>query len=427
MNQQTTLGRRIQEGRKAAGLSQEALGERLKVSRQAVSKWEADAAVPELENLIAMSRIFGVSIGQLLGVEPEEPQDQGAGALTEKELAAVEAIAAKYMAEARQHSVPQPTGSGKRLAAVLAALLLLAAGILLKHQMDSMDSRFLQLQQQVNNIESSVSGQISALSGKISNILDEKNDILSNSKAVVTEFDSSAETVTLRVTAAPKEWTDATTAVFTATLSDGRQFTAEGGGANGVFFAEGFTVPMDSAIQLSVSLMDGGSARTGMMETLRDCLPGNFCLEVRGEWLASWHSTGNQVSLSDLDLSIGSAVQPFYPVELAPTAVDLCLYRNRETEPEQVLPVPEAVSLFHQTGYTQMQNMTGYTASFALAEGDVMAVTVRVTDNFGQTSWTLLKGFQCLDGKISSLWGHGMASTDEPGWRPGDRLPFAAQ
>mgnify|MGYP003105225273 FL=1 len=46
MEKRDTLGGRIQTGRKAAGLSQEALGERLGVSRQAVSKWEADAAVP---------------------------------------------------------------------------------------------------------------------------------------------------------------------------------------------------------------------------------------------------------------------------------------------------------------------------------------------------------------------------------------------
>ena len=69
--QEQTLGRRIQEARKAAGLSQESLGERLGVSRQAVSKWESDASVPDLENLIAMSRIFGVTIGALLGVEPD--------------------------------------------------------------------------------------------------------------------------------------------------------------------------------------------------------------------------------------------------------------------------------------------------------------------------------------------------------------------
>ena len=114
MREQQTLGRRIQEARKAAGLSQESLGERLGVSRQAVSKWEADAAVPELENLIAMSRIFGVTIGALLGVEPEAAEDRSekdapeapgegvegtapAGELTDRELAAVEAIAKKYL------------------------------------------------------------------------------------------------------------------------------------------------------------------------------------------------------------------------------------------------------------------------------------------------------------------------------------------
>ena len=109
--QEQTLGRRIQEGRKAAGLSQESLGERLGVSRQAVSKWEADTSVPELENLIAMSRVFGVSIGALLGVEPpeaapdetEELPDEGAedavptGELTDRELAAVEVIVRKYL------------------------------------------------------------------------------------------------------------------------------------------------------------------------------------------------------------------------------------------------------------------------------------------------------------------------------------------
>ena len=119
MEKRDTLGGRIQAGRKAAGLSQEALGERLGVSRQAVSKWEADAAVPELENLIAMSRIFGVTIGALLGVEPPAggsvapgengPEDGAPDAaaeavptptheLTDRELAAAEAIAEKYLA-----------------------------------------------------------------------------------------------------------------------------------------------------------------------------------------------------------------------------------------------------------------------------------------------------------------------------------------
>ncbi|WP_366557601.1 helix-turn-helix transcriptional regulator, partial [uncultured Oscillibacter sp.] len=103
MQEQTTLGGRIQEGRRAAGLSQEALGERLGVSRQAVSKWESDAAVPELENLIAMSRLFAVSVGRLLGVEPEDPGGEvPREGLTDRELQAAEAIAAKYAEAAGQ-------------------------------------------------------------------------------------------------------------------------------------------------------------------------------------------------------------------------------------------------------------------------------------------------------------------------------------
>ena len=56
MNEQT-LGQRIAAERKKLGLSQEALGEKMGVSRQAISKWESDGAVPEIEKLIAMSKI----------------------------------------------------------------------------------------------------------------------------------------------------------------------------------------------------------------------------------------------------------------------------------------------------------------------------------------------------------------------------------
>ena len=71
-----TIGQRICGQRKKLGLSQEALGERLGVSRQAISKWEADGAIPEIDKLIALSRLFGVSVGWLLGEEPvpEQPQ-----------------------------------------------------------------------------------------------------------------------------------------------------------------------------------------------------------------------------------------------------------------------------------------------------------------------------------------------------------------
>ena len=75
-----TIGQRIARERKRLGLSQEALGEALGVSRQAISKWEADASLPEIDKLIAMARCFGVTVGWLLGVEESREEDGPGGA-----------------------------------------------------------------------------------------------------------------------------------------------------------------------------------------------------------------------------------------------------------------------------------------------------------------------------------------------------------
>lgn len=69
-----TFGQRVAQKRKELGLSQEGLGEKLGVSRQAIYKWEADAAMPEIDKLITLSRIFSVPVGWLLGVEETTPE-----------------------------------------------------------------------------------------------------------------------------------------------------------------------------------------------------------------------------------------------------------------------------------------------------------------------------------------------------------------
>ena len=59
--------------RKMKNMSQEQLAERLDVSRQAVSKWETDAGLPDTENLKELSRIFEISIDYLLDNNNELP------------------------------------------------------------------------------------------------------------------------------------------------------------------------------------------------------------------------------------------------------------------------------------------------------------------------------------------------------------------
>lgn len=61
-----TLGEKLRSARKDAGLTQEQLAEKLMVSRQAITKWEADKGIPDIENLKSLSQLFGVSIDDLL-------------------------------------------------------------------------------------------------------------------------------------------------------------------------------------------------------------------------------------------------------------------------------------------------------------------------------------------------------------------------
>lgn len=63
------LSEKIYTCRKKAGLSQEALAEKLGVSRQAVSKWETEEAIPELSKIPMMAKIFGVTADFLLSDE----------------------------------------------------------------------------------------------------------------------------------------------------------------------------------------------------------------------------------------------------------------------------------------------------------------------------------------------------------------------
>ena len=74
-----TLGDKIFQLRKQQGWSQEELAERCQVSRQSVSKWEINQSVPDLDKLVTLSRIFGVTTDYLLKEEQEETICQDTG------------------------------------------------------------------------------------------------------------------------------------------------------------------------------------------------------------------------------------------------------------------------------------------------------------------------------------------------------------
>lgn len=76
-----TLGERIAYYRGVLGLSQGELAEKLGVSRQAVSKWETDAGLPDLDRLIALSGLFDITLDELVkGSAPSPAPADGAQA-----------------------------------------------------------------------------------------------------------------------------------------------------------------------------------------------------------------------------------------------------------------------------------------------------------------------------------------------------------
>ena len=61
-----TIGEKIKNLRASKGLSQNELAEKLGVSRQAVTKWESDSGAPDIDNIIAISDLFKISIDSLV-------------------------------------------------------------------------------------------------------------------------------------------------------------------------------------------------------------------------------------------------------------------------------------------------------------------------------------------------------------------------
>ena len=82
-----TLGEKLQRLRKARGMSQEELAARMGVSRQAVSRWELNIALPDTENVVRLSELVGVTTAYLLkereaeeNPSPDTPPSSGAAA-----------------------------------------------------------------------------------------------------------------------------------------------------------------------------------------------------------------------------------------------------------------------------------------------------------------------------------------------------------
>lgn len=183
------LCEKLYELRRAAGLSQEELAERLNVSRQAVSKWENGAAQPELSKLVELSRLYGVSVDELLSLEEAEKGDA-------KAASSVDASAA----------APKRVRRQKLLLGAAAVCLALAVGLALynNHRVKQLERQVGSLQSQIMSVQSSLSSQIAGISSSVREAMEESATLTAQFDYTVKRFDLDAYTCTVAFALRPK-------------------------------------------------------------------------------------------------------------------------------------------------------------------------------------------------------------------------------
>ena len=154
-----TLGQNIQTARKAKGISQEALAEKIGVSRQALGKWEKDTALPGVDNLQALAKELGVSVDALLGCAAP---DTAAPTVT---LNALRDLLDARDAEACRRR------RGAWLAAAAAAALLLAVGggmaARLQTRLDGLAGQYGYLSSEVSRTNNDLSARMQELQNAV--------------------------------------------------------------------------------------------------------------------------------------------------------------------------------------------------------------------------------------------------------------------
>lgn len=150
-----TLGQNIQAARKAKGLSQETLAEKIGVSRQALGKWEKDTALPGLDNLQALAAELGTGVDALLGTEPSAPAAPAVTLDAMRDL-----LSARDAEEKRRRRLWGCAGGATFL--ILAGLL---AGMALQYerQINALNQNYAAIQSSYAAQQADLSAQISEL------------------------------------------------------------------------------------------------------------------------------------------------------------------------------------------------------------------------------------------------------------------------
>lgn len=254
-----TLGQNIQAARKAKGLSQETLAEKIGVSRQALGKWEKDTALPGLDNLQALAAELGTGVDALLGTEPSAPAAPAVTLDAMRDL-----LSARDAEEKRRRRLWGCAGGATFL--ILAGLLA-GTAYSYERQLQALNQNYQTAQSYYDTQQANLSSQIAEL-----------RDALRMGETTVTDWrwqpldklhrdvDKSWMPVVVQVT--PRTTRDGMTARLAVRCGDETQLYDMTAGADGSFAAGGLVFTVGSSYELSVQWTVDGTTTSEALDTV---------------------------------------------------------------------------------------------------------------------------------------------------------------
>lgn len=412
-----TTGQKIAARRKELELSQEALGDKLGVSRQTVYKWENDISLPDIDKLVALSRLFQVPVGWLLGVE-EEPEPQSVD-FSPEQLKLLEEILGRYqraepeeLSEGQRKQVEElvgrPPKKRRRWPWVLAVLVIAVGGWTLFQRLDQMEQQYYDLANSVGNITYSVNRQIGSITDRVEEVLKAQNDLTADYGTQLVSADLASNTGTFSLRAVPKTYTPGMSVIF---LADNGEETLEfpaQEGENGTFTGEAACTLTDT-ITLSAVFVTGDTRQTQLLDQYvdlySDSLPqidvnsllSIFEVEEYDQGDGSFVIPEEYVTVSDGQngSSVSAVWEQLGVSQLRKVEVGL-FYNEKLVQWLTPCQKPSNYKGFEGEDFYRLDPVT-----LTMEEGDMLEIAARGTDQYGR-QWVALGGaFQVKDGELT--------------------------
>lgn len=397
-----TLGQRIQELRKQRGMSQESLGVALGVSRQAVSKWEGDNGIPELDTLIAISRLFEVTVGQLLGVE--EPDKQKEIPASDADEDKIDAVLRRY---AEQTEAKKPEGSWlSRWGWIVSAVIVMTTVfIVMFAQLNSLRSTVKLLRSDLSSLQGDVSNNQNNLSWQIRNtiydVLAEEAELLSTFQWKIVDFDLDAQTATLLLEATMKEYNAGSRLRFSADWRkvDESEGQTTGEWLEGPEFRCEITLPLNYHTEISIRVEDaGGNIREQVLRNpICELHPDNFRLyadNLIAPFAVTVKGFGFTTATAKAEQTL-VLIRSSFPDFIWPDEAVLTAYVNDR----EIMSEALTVAASEKEDNVFLASIKDSYYDLTMKEGDVLEVVLAVTDNLGRTEQFVDRGV-IIDGHL---------------------------